>query len=122
MIQIVREYQVKEEGRGQFELAYGPGGAWSRLFARAPGYRGAALLRDLEDPCKYLAIDIWDSEEHHQDFRKQHPDDYAALAAAFSQFVESEVTLGAYRLLAEATVRPIPGSRKGGAGRPGRGR
>jgi hypothetical protein len=36
MIEIVWEFVVKEEARGQFELAYGPGGAWSKLFARWP--------------------------------------------------------------------------------------
>jgi hypothetical protein len=30
MIEIVWEIVVKEGARGPFELAYGPGGAWSR--------------------------------------------------------------------------------------------
>ena len=50
MIEIVWEYVVKEEARGQFELAYGPGGAWSKLFARCPGFRGTTLLRDTKNP------------------------------------------------------------------------
>jgi hypothetical protein len=57
MIQIAWQYEVKEESRGRFELAYGPGGAWSTLFARAPGYRGTALLRDTQSPRKYMTID-----------------------------------------------------------------
>ena len=48
MVEIVWEFVVKEEARGQFELAYGPGGAWSKLFARCPGFRGTTLLRDKE--------------------------------------------------------------------------
>jgi len=114
MIQIAWRYEVKQESRGKFELAYGPGGAWSTLFARAPGYRGTALLRDTENPRSYLTIDAWDTEEHHQDFLDQHQEEYAALDAAFSELVDSEVKVGAYKLLAEATVRPTPrsGSRR----------
>ena len=46
MVEIVWEFVVREETRGQFELAYGPGGAWSKLFARCLGFRGTTLLRD----------------------------------------------------------------------------
>ncbi len=58
MVEIVWEFVVKEEARGQFELAYGPGGAWSKLFARYPGFRGTTLLRDTENPRRYLTIDF----------------------------------------------------------------
>lgn len=68
MIQVVWQYEVKEESRGKFELAYGPGGAWSTLFAKAPGYRGTALLRDTEEPRKYLTIDAWDTEDQSSGF------------------------------------------------------
>jgi heme-degrading monooxygenase HmoA len=122
MIQIVWQYEIKDESRGKFELAYGPGGAWSTLFARAPGYRGTALLRDVENPRKYLTIDAWDTEEHHQDFLSQHRDEYAAMDAGFSQLVDSEAKIGAYMLLAEATVRPAPTSRRGRTSPPRRSR
>ena len=46
MVEIVCEFVVKEETRGQFELAYG--GAWSKLFTRCPGFRGTTVLRDKE--------------------------------------------------------------------------
>jgi heme-degrading monooxygenase HmoA len=61
MVEIVWEFVVKEEARGQFELAYGPGGAWSKLFARCPGFRGTTVLRDTKNPRRYLTIDLWET-------------------------------------------------------------
>ena len=116
MIQIVWQYEIKEESRGRFELAYGPGGAWSILFARAPGYRGTALLRDTQSPRKYMTVDAWDTEEHHRDFLDQHGEEYEAMDAGLSELIDSETRVGAFKLLAEATVRPAP--RQTG-GRPG---
>jgi hypothetical protein len=108
MIQIVWQYEVKEEGRSKFELAYGPGGAWSNLFAWAPGYRGTFLLRDSENPRKYPTIDVWDAVEDYLDFLDQHREEYAAMEVALSELVISEARLGAYKPLAEATVRRAP--------------
>jgi heme-degrading monooxygenase HmoA len=108
MIQIVWQFEVKEESRGRFELAYGPGGPWSRLFAKAPGYRGTALLRDTVDPRKYLTIDAWDTEEHQHGFLSLHREEYDAVDAGFKELILSEARVGAYKLLAEATVRPAP--------------
>ena len=50
MIEIVWEYVTKEHAGGQFELLFGPGGAWSMLFAQSNGFRGATVLRDRENP------------------------------------------------------------------------
>jgi heme-degrading monooxygenase HmoA len=122
MIQIVWQYEVKEESRGKFELAYGPGGAWSNLFAKAPGYRGTALLRDTEDVRRYLTIDAWDTEEDHRVFVSEHREAYAAIDASFSDLVVSEARVGVFKLLAEATVRPAPKSGKRPTSRPRRSR
>jgi heme-degrading monooxygenase HmoA len=89
MIQVVWQYLVKEEARAKFELAYGPGGAWSDLFSTSPGFRGAALLRDTSDPRKYLTFDSWDSEADRQAMLAEHQDEYAALDAAFKEWTES---------------------------------
>ena len=112
MIEIVREFIVKEEARGQFELAYGPGGAWSNLFARCAGYRGTALLRDTKNPRRYLAVDIWDTETQREQALAERKDEYAELDAAFGEWSESKNEVGIFSVRAEATVHP--------AGRPGR--
>ena len=118
MIQVVWQYEVREEDRSKFELAYGPGGAWSTLFARAPGYRGTALLRDTQHPRRYLTVDAWDTEELRRDFLEQHRMEYDAMDAGFRPLVDSTAELGAFKLLAEATVRPTPRSGKRRSGTP----
>jgi heme-degrading monooxygenase HmoA len=106
MIEIVCEFVVKEEARGQFELVYGPGGAWSKLCARCPGFRGTTLLRDTRDPRRYLAIDLWDTEADRDQMLADSESEYAHLDAAFDDLAESRTEMGTFRVLAEGTVRP----------------
>ncbi|UCH10538.1 MAG: antibiotic biosynthesis monooxygenase [Fidelibacterota bacterium] len=119
MIEIVREFVVKEEARGQFELAYGPGGAWSRLFARCPGFRGTTLLRDTENPRRYLTIDFWETEAQREEVLAERMAEYSELNAAFTDWTESKTEVGVFRMLAEATVHPRgrAGRSKAGAAR-----
>ena len=112
MVEIIWEFVVKEEARGQFELAYGPGGAWSKLFARYPGFRGTTLLRDTENPRRYLTIDFWDTAAQREQMLAERKAEYSNLDAAFADWTESETEVGTFSVLAEATVRP-----RGRAGR-----
>jgi hypothetical protein len=114
VIEIVCEVIVKEENRGQFELAYGPGGAWSKLFAQCPGFRGTTLLRDTKNPRRYLTIDLWDTEAQWLQALLERRDDYSGLEAAFSAWTDSRSELGLFRVQAEATVRPRGRARQRG--------
>ncbi len=105
MIEIVWEVVVKEERRGQFELTFGPGGAWSKLFAKRTGFRGTTLLRDTQDPHRYLVIDIWDSEAQRGQSLAECQAEFEKLQASLSEWSKSMIELGVYRLLAEGTVR-----------------
>lgn len=106
MIEIVHEYVVKEEARGPFELAFGPGGVWSKLFDRCRGFRGTTLLRDTRDPRRYLAIQVWDTAAQREQALSERQDAYAALQASFADWTESQTELGVFRMMAEAAVRP----------------
>ena len=117
MIEMIWEFIVKEEARGQFELAYGPGGAWSKLFAGSPGFRGTTLLRDTKNPRRYLAVDLWDREAQRAQALVERKDDYAGLEAAFRDWTESRTEVGSFRVLAEATVHPRSRARRGKAGK-----
>jgi len=120
MIEVVWEFVVKEEARGQFELAYGPGGAWSKLFAQCPGFRGTTLLRDTENPRRYLAIDLWDTEAQREQMLAERKAEYARVDAAFGDWTESRTEVGMFRVLAEATVHPRGRARRSKAGEAGR--
>jgi heme-degrading monooxygenase HmoA len=117
MIQYVQEITVKEAARGLFELSYGPGGAWSRLFAQAPGFRGITLLRDTADADRYLAFESWDTAAHREQALRDHEEAYAALAAYLAEWTSAVTNLGAFQVRAEGTVRPqarSPGRRSRG--------
>ena len=116
MIEIVWEFVVKEEARGQFELAYGPGGAWSKLFARCPGFRGTTLLRDAKNSRRYLTIDFWDTLAQRDQMLAERKAEYSDLDAAFADWTESKTDVGIFRVLAEATVHPRGRARRRKAG------
>ena len=116
MIEIVWEFIAKEEARGQFELAYGPGGAWSKLFARCPGFRGTTLLRDTKNPRRYLTIDFWDTLAQREQMLAERKAEYSNLDAAFADWTESKTEVGIFRVLAEATVHPRGRARRSKAG------
>jgi heme-degrading monooxygenase HmoA len=116
MIEIVHEFVVKDERRSQFELAYGPGGAWSKLFSRSDGYRGTTVLRDEDNPRRYLVIDIWDTADQRDTALVEQAVDHAGLEASLAEWAESRAELGVFRVHAQSTVRP-----RGRAG-PGTGR
>ena len=115
MIQIVWQYDVKEAFRAKFELAYGPGGAWSRILGSSPGYRGTVLLRDAHHPHRYLSIENWDAEEEHQAFLEDHRDECSSMDATFKEWTDAGVRIGVFKLLAEATVRSRTGKGRAGA-------
>jgi hypothetical protein len=116
MIEIVWEFVVKEEARSQFELAYGPGGAWSKLFAGCPGFRGTTLLRDTKNPQRYLTIDFWDTLAQREQMLAERKAEYSSLDTAFADWTESKTEVGIFRVLAEATVRPRGRARRSKAG------
>lgn len=116
MIEIIWEFVVKEEARGQFELTYGPGGAWSKLFTRSPGYRGTTLLRDTKNPRRFLTIDLWDTEAQHEQILAERAEEYSNLHANLGDLTESKTEVGVFRVLAEGTVRPRGKARRSKAG------
>ena len=79
-----------------FEAAYGPGGAWAKLFGLSPDYAGTELLRDTYVPGNYLTIDRWTSEEAFRAFRKEHDSAYETLDRASDDLTGRETRIGAY--------------------------
>jgi heme-degrading monooxygenase HmoA len=119
MIEIVREMIVKQEAQAQFELVYGPGGAWGKLFGKIPGFRGTTMLNDTRNPRRYLIIDLWETEVQLGQALNEYKDEYDRLNADLEAWTESRIELGVFRIRAEATVRPRakPSHRNRGAAR-----
>jgi hypothetical protein len=112
MVEVVWEFVVRDQVRGQFELAFGPGGAWSKLFAKSPGFRGTTLMRDLKNSRRYLVIELWNDEAGRDQSITEQQAEYADLVAVFDEWAELKIDLGIFSVRADATVRP-----RGKAGR-----
>jgi heme-degrading monooxygenase HmoA len=105
VIEIIHEYIVREGTQARFELTYGVGGAWSRLFSKSPGFRGIILLRDAGNPLRFLSIEIWEGEELRHEALASHQAEAADVFAALEEMVETDAGLGTFKILAEGTVR-----------------
>lgn len=122
MVEIIREFVVKEAARGRFELVFGPGGAWGNRFGPQPGFRGTTLLRDAKNPRRYLVIDLWDTRAQQEQALAERKADYADLEATLADWTESRTEVGTFSALAEATVRPLGRAGRTAGGEAGRSR
>lgn len=112
MIEVVCEYVSMPGTSGRLELVFGPGGTWSKLFADCQGFRGTTVLRDTENPRRYMTVDLWDSATTREQALSEHSDDYAELLTSIDQWLESRRELGTFRVLNRATVRRRPRPRR----------
>lgn len=96
MFVVVWQFEIAEEKIAAFEAAYGPEGAWARLFRISPNYLGTELLRDAYVPGSYLTVDRWQSEAHFRAFRKEHDQEYEVLDRECDALTSTETRIGAY--------------------------
>ena len=82
----------------EFAAAYGPGGPWEQLFARAEGYRGTVLLRPSEPGGCWLTIDFWRSVADFEAFGRDHGADYRYLDAELEGISGEEEFMGAFEV------------------------
>lgn len=96
MIVIVWELRVQPGQAAGFERAYGPEGDWARLFRRSPAYHGTELLRDADDPERYLTLDRWDRPSDFEAFKAEHGEEYHALDQACGSLCSGEQLVGRF--------------------------
>ena len=96
MFVVVWQFEIAEEKIAAFEAAYGPEGAWARLFATSSDYRGTELLRDAYVPGLYLTIDRWAGEEAFRTFRRDHDAEYETIDRSCDDLTSRETRIGAY--------------------------
>lgn len=96
MILLVWEFRVQPGRTAEFERAYGPEGDWARLFRRSPAYRGTELLRDAEDPERYLTLDRWEGGAAFEAFKASHGEDYRALDEVCEPLCTEERLVGRF--------------------------
>jgi len=74
VIALVFRYEVRDAA--EFERVYGPKGEWAQFFRGGAGFIGTELLRDVEEPQRYLVIDRWASADAYNAFVADHEDEY----------------------------------------------
>jgi len=92
----VWEFFTTPEARAQFEAAYGPNGAWIKLFRAAPGYIESILLQDTSNPLRYITIDRWESAAAHASFRSRFSKQYDAIDRHCLEFTVRENLVGEF--------------------------
>lgn len=97
----VWEFVVAPGREQEFLAAYGPSGAWSVLFRKAPGYIETLLLQDHACPGRFLTIDRWSSQSAHDAFLVRFHAEYEALDRACEALTQHESSLGSYRELVD---------------------
>jgi heme-degrading monooxygenase HmoA len=98
VIAILWRYRVPAAAAPAFEAAYGPAGAWAKLFAQAEGFVRLELLRDGEGA--YATVDYWTDLAHFEAFMRAYGEGYARLDAECEALAEAEERVGVFDVLA----------------------
>ena len=96
MVEIFYRYRVHPSQARAFEHAYGSTGPWAVLFSQHPAYRRTRLFRHKTDPAIYLTVDVWDSKDEYDQFKRVFAMQYARLDKEYSMLKLEEHLLGFY--------------------------
>ncbi|HXO45408.1 MAG TPA: antibiotic biosynthesis monooxygenase [Candidatus Cybelea sp.] len=96
MVRIVWEFTARADKIQEFEKFYADSGPWTELFRRNFGYHGSVLLRDVEQPRRYLTIDRWENAATVRAMRERFAEEYEELDRACEAFTESEHHQGVF--------------------------
>lgn len=102
MYVMLWEFTVRPGAAEAFERLYGPHGAWVTLFRDAPDYRRTELLRALNAPGRYLAVDWWTSHAAYTAFRRDRHSAYQALNREGEALTVGERLIGEFTLAASS--------------------
>jgi heme-degrading monooxygenase HmoA len=99
VIAILWRYRVPAAAEKAFEAAYGPAGAWAKLFGQAAGFMRTELLREGEGV--YATLDYWSDLASFEAFKRAFGEDYARLDAECETLIEAEERLGLFEVVAD---------------------
>jgi heme-degrading monooxygenase HmoA len=94
VIALVFVYDVSEPE--EFERTYGAEGDWAGFFKQGRGYIGTELLRDVEQPGRYLVVDRWETREAYNDFVEAHRDEYMRRVDETVFLYDQELRFGTF--------------------------
>jgi len=88
------EYIVKEEYIEDFKRIYGPAGDWTQLFKKANGYIATDLHQDISNPKRFITIDLWNTKDDRDNFRKRFSKEFKVLDEHCDSFTNLEKLIG----------------------------
>lgn len=94
MLALLFSYEARDPD--EFERAYGPEGEWAEFFRGGAGFVGTELLRDVENPGRYLVIDRWESREAYQAFVEHRREEYMRRVDESAFHYDSELRFGTF--------------------------
>jgi heme-degrading monooxygenase HmoA len=94
MIALVFVYDVHDPA--EFEAAYGSDGEWAQFFRQGRGYVGTEVLRDLEQPGRYLVVDRWESSEAYNAFVEERREEYMRRVDETAYLYDQELRFGTF--------------------------
>ena len=95
----VWQFDVKPEFTSRFEEIYGAEGEWARLFRSSGEYDGTLLVRDMDNPRRFLTIDRWTTRESLRQFKQDHHSEYQALDQRCETLTELETFRGDFEIV-----------------------
>ena len=106
MIALVFRYEVRDSE--SFEAAYGPDGEWAQFFRQGAGYVGTELLRDVEEPERYLVLDRWESADAYNAFLAANQAEYLRRSDESRFHYVQELRFGTFENVWHAEDPPAP--------------
>ena len=89
----------------EFALVFGPDGEWARFFRQGTGFIGTELLRDVDEPDRFLVIDRWESADAYNDFVAAFQDEYLRRSDEARFYYIQELRFGTFENVWEATAK-----------------
>jgi heme-degrading monooxygenase HmoA len=99
MLVIVWEYMARPDRLEEFEALYRPDGPWVQLFKRSPGFMSTTLMRDVNDPHRFVIADRWNSGESYEAFKRDFATDYTALSERGERLHRAEHLIGRFEFV-----------------------
>jgi heme-degrading monooxygenase HmoA len=96
VVYFIWEFVAREGKTSDFEKHYSEDGSWSKLFQKQLGFEGTQLLRDIENPNRYVTIDRWASFEAHVAMRGRFAKEYEQLDRECESLTAQERRIGVF--------------------------
>lgn len=90
MFAYIWEYIIRGDKREDFLRYYEPEGVWADFFQKGEGHIRIELLKDAENPQRFITIDYWKSQADRDAFREKYAPEFEMIDKTCESFPRSE--------------------------------